>query len=123
MRRFPPPLARLLALVLLLQAVLAPALCIGAVGANTLHGVICGPESEGRGFSISLADPDDAAQAMHGFCALCAGLPQGIDVPAPVLPRPAWIRLGIAWTAAPAEAVPPQARAPPAQPRAPPSIG
>jgi hypothetical protein len=123
MRRLPLPLARLLALVLLLQAALAPALCIGAVNANTLHGVICGPESSGRSISIALGDPDDAAQAMHGFCPLCASLPAVADLPAPVLPRPAWIRLGIAWVAAPAHALPAQARAPPAQPRAPPSIG
>jgi hypothetical protein len=130
-RRRPPAglTHRLLAVVLLLQAVLAPALCL-ARGA--------GPEASGPAVEICTADGigtlhggadapegDDApGEAGHrGFCPACHALPQAAAPPAPpVLPPPAWAPAAHGWLPATPAALPPGIRGPPAGARAPPAL-
>lgn len=118
------PVARLIALVLLLQVVLAPAHCLAmvtsiAVGIDT---VICSPE----GTRTVHLGPDGkqlpAHEATRGFCVACHGLPQTVLPEAPVTPSPAWSFVGLAWHAAGAETLPPAARAPPYRPTGPPAL-
>lgn len=121
-RRIPAPLVRLLALVLLFQAVLAPALCVGrAQGGNTLTMEICGPDGM-RSMLLDLGGQAPAADH-GGFCALCAGLPQAAEAATPILPTPVWLALAPGWPPGRDAPVTNQARAPPQQPRAPPAQG
>jgi hypothetical protein len=110
----PAPLARILALVLLFQAALAPALCIGRAQAHTIVMEICGPEGM-RSMPLALDDqaPAQPGEA-HGFCAVCAAMPQGAQALTPALPVPAWLAIVITWPGPNPAALPPQARAPPA---------
>lgn len=121
MRRDPTPLLRILALVLLVQAVLAPALCIGRAQGASIGMEICGPEGM-RSMVLDLGDTTPGAGDHHGFCAICAGLPQGAEAATPILPTPVWLSFSPAWPVATPRAVLAQARAPPQQPRAPPSL-
>lgn len=120
-RRISVPFLRLLALVLLFQAVLAPALCIGRAQAGTLTMEICGPD----GMRLVPVDLGDQAPAPDhgGFCALCAGLPQGAEALTPILPPPAWLAVILLWPPGGDAAIATQARALPQQPRAPPAQG
>ena len=119
MRRIPAPLARLLALVLLFQAVLAPALCLAhAQPGPSITMELC----SGENMRLDLGD--EAPMARHGgFCALCAGLPQAAEAATPALPRPVWLVHQPLWPTGHDAAVTHQARAPPQQPRAPPAQG
>ncbi len=121
MRRIPAPIVRLLALVLLLQAVLAPALCIGQAQGHTLTMEICGPNGL-RSMSVAL-DGEAPAEGNqhHGFCAVCAGMPQGAEALTPIQIAPFWLPANPGWPAAGQAALPQQPRAPPQQPRAPPA--
>lgn len=122
MRRIPAPIARILALVLLFQAVLAPALCIGRAQGHTLTVEICGPDGM-RSMALALDDQGPAQKGeQHGFCAVCAAMPQGAEALTPALPAPAWLAVVINWPITGPAAPPPQARAPPQQPRAPPAL-
>jgi len=120
-RRFPAPIERILALVLLFQAALAPALCIGRAQAHPITMEICGPEGM-RSMPLVLDDqaPAQPGEA-HGFCAVCAAMPQAAQALTPALPAPAWLAISITWPGPGPAALPPQARAPPQQPRAPPA--
>lgn len=121
MSRIPAPIARLVALVLLFQAVLAPALCIGRAQGHSLTMEICGPEGM-RSMPLALDDQAPAQPSeQHGFCAVCAAMPQGAEALTPALPVPAWLVTFIHWPNSAPAALPPQARAPPQQPRAPPA--
>ena len=120
MRRTPAPIARLLALVLLLQAVLAPALCIGQAQGHTLSVEICGPDGM-RSMTVALDDEAPAETTQHGFCAVCAGMPQGAEALTPIQIAPFWLPSNPAWPPASEATLPPPARAPPQQPRAPPA--
>ena len=114
-RRIPAPLARLLALVLLFQAMLAPALCLAHAQSPSITMELCSGES------MRLDLGDGAPVAQHGgFCALCAGLPQAAEAAKPILPTPIWLNLAPAWPPGRDPAIATQARAPPQQPRAPP---
>jgi hypothetical protein len=117
-RRISTTLPRLLALVLLFQAVLAPALCIGRAQGSTITMEICGPDGM-RSQALDLGDQIPAA-GQHGFCAVCAGLPQGAEAATPILPTPVWLVFSPAWPVVAPRARLAQARAPPQQPRAPP---
>ncbi len=110
------------ALVLLFQAVLAPALCIGRAQGHALTMEICGPDGM-RSMAVALDDqaPSESGQ-QHGFCAVCAGMPQGAEALTPVLPTPVWLLTVLAWPPTGPGALPPRARAPPQQPRAPPAL-
>ena len=118
------PVARLIAMILLLQVVLAPAHCLAmvtstAVGIDT---VICSPD----GTRTIHVGPDGkqlpAHEATRGFCVACHGLPQTVLPEAPTTPSPAWTFVGLAWHAAGAETLPPAARAPPYRPTGPPTL-
>ena len=118
-------IARLIALVLLLQAVAAPALCLAAHGGTADDGTlvaICGPDG------LHLAripagddDPPPAYDADHGVCVVCHALPQAAVLRVPVQPPPAWAVLPATWQPRDSAALPPGARAPPFSPRAPPT--
>lgn len=114
-RRIPAPLARLLALVLLFQAVLAPALCLAHAQGPSITMELCSGES----MRLDLGDQAPAAEH-GGFCALCAGLPQGAEAATPILPTPAWLAIAPVWPPGRDPGMATQARAPPQQPRAPP---
>lgn len=118
------PVARLVAAILLIQVVLAPAHCLAMAPApGGMETVICSPDGAR---SLHLG-PDGREVPAHesaaGFCAACPALPQ-MALPAPsALPAPAWIAAGPAWHAAAPESLPPPARGPPFAPRAPPAFG
>jgi hypothetical protein len=122
--RLPRPLARLLAAILLVQAVLAPAHALAMAAAPAgLAVVLCSPE----GPRILHLGPDGqempADQTAQGFCAACAALPQ-VALPAPPrLPAPGGAATAPAWHAAAPGVPPPPARGPPFASRAPPAFG
>ena len=116
---------RLLAFLLFLQVVLAPALCLAHAGGILGSGVeICTAE----GLRVVHLGPDgsptdQAPSAAHdGFCPVCHALPQAAGLDAPVLPAPAWVLAVTAWDAPGLAAPPPAIRGPPSGARAPPSL-
>jgi hypothetical protein len=124
MRRLPAALMRLVAAVLLVQVVLAPAHCLAAVSLpGGLPAVICGAD----GARTIHLGPDGQEMPAHGaglgFCPGCHALPEVVLPPPPALPAPAWTTTRTAWNPWPAEALPPPPRAPPFAPRAPPAFG
>lgn len=124
MRRLPPPFARLIAMVLLLQAVVAPAHCLAMAAMPAgLEAVIC--SAEGPRTLTLLPDGQEAPgqDAAGGACLACPALPQAALPEAPGIAAPAWVAAGPAWHASAPEALPPPARAPPFAPRAPPAFG
>jgi hypothetical protein len=118
------PVLRLIAAVLLLQSVLAPAHCLAmAAPPAGLQAVICSPD----GTRLVHLGPDGQEAPAHGaadgFCAACGALPQ-VALPAPPrLPAPGGAATAPAWHAAAPAALPPPARGPPFAPRAPPAFG
>lgn len=116
--RLPAPLRRLLAAVLLLQAVLAPSLCL-AGGQAGMMVEICTAE----GLRLVHATPDGTpAEPVHdGACQVCHALPQGADLALPPLPTPAWITLATP-VAGQAAGLRPGIRGPPNGARAPPTL-
>jgi hypothetical protein len=133
MRRPPRPcIAWLIALLLLLQVVAAPALCLAAAAATMRGGAgpgtdgtvlvpICGPDGlhdarlpEGAGDDGPATPPSQGgAGGGHGLCLACHALPQAVALRAPApLPAPAWVVLPAAWH--------PHESAAPFAPRAPP---
>jgi len=121
-RRIPAPIARVLALVLLFQAVLAPALCIGRAQGHAITMEICGPDGM-RSLTVALGDEAPAEDSQqHGFCAVCAGMPHGAEALTPIQIAPFWLPSSPSWPPGGPAAQPPQARAPPQQPRAPPAL-
>lgn len=117
------PVARLIALVLLLQVVLAPAHCLAMVANPAgFETVICSPD----GMRTMHLGPDGQAvpapEAQASFCPACHALPEAFLPPAPILATPAWLAVAIVWQPAPAHALPQAARAPPFSPRAPPAF-
>lgn len=124
MRRLPRLVARLLAAVLFVQVVAAPAHCLAMASAPAgLAAVICSTE----GARTIHLGPDGQEMPAHdagpGFCPACHALPQVTLPSAPVPPAPAWAGAVPAWTPTVAETLPPPARAPPFAPRAPPAFG
>jgi hypothetical protein len=121
--RIPRPIARLIALLLLLQAVMAPAHCLamGAAPAG-FEAVICAAD----GTRTMLIGPDgQELPAQHdgaGACLACHGLPQAAALDPPALPAPAWTAAAIAWSTSGGESLPPGARAPPYRPTGPPAL-
>lgn len=119
------PLSRLLAGLLFLQVVLAPALCL-AHAAGLLGGAveICTAE----GIRVVHLPPDGAPEtpapaAQHdGFCPVCHALPQMAGLDAPVPPSPAWVLASRDWGAPRLAAPPPAIRGPPSGARAPPGL-
>ncbi|MBR0680803.1 hypothetical protein GXW74_09915 [Roseomonas eburnea] len=123
MPRFLSPVARLIAAVLLLQVLLAPAHCLAMVAAPAgLETVVCAPD----GMRTIHVGPDGqempAHEASQGFCLACHGLPQAMMPDAPRVTGPAWIATLVTWHAAQAKTLPPAARAPPYRPTGPPTL-
>ena len=124
----PASLLRALATVLLLQTVLAPAMCLATgSGQGTLPNEIC--TAEGLR-AVHAAPPGDEATgdaapgggAHSGACLVCHALPQGADLAVPELPSPAWLSIATPPVAAAPVAVPQGIRGPPSGARAPPAI-
>ncbi len=124
-------LNRLLALLLLAQAVLAPALCLAARGVAHAGGLmeICTADGirlvaldAAGGAHGGAEDPAPAGGEHRGACLACHALPQGLATPEPVLPAPAWIALGSSFLPAGPPAPPPAIRGPPQGARAPPIL-
>jgi hypothetical protein len=121
--RLPRPIARLIALLLLLQAVLAPAHCLAMAAAPAgFAAVICAAD----GTRTVLVGPDGqelpAPHDSAGACLACPGLPQAAVLDPPALPVPAWTASAITWAAAGQRGLPPGARAPPYRPTGPPTL-
>ena len=116
------PVARLIAAILLLQVVLAPAHClVMAATPAGLAAVICSPDGT-RTLHLG-PDGQEAPVADEGFCPGCHAVPQVALPAAPAVAQPIALQEGPAWYAAAAEALPPPPRGPPFAPRAPPALG
>lgn len=115
-------LGRALAALLLVQAVLAPALCLTRGAAAALAVVeIC--TAEGLRTLHPPGEPGAPGSPEHaGFCIACHALPEAAAVAAPVPPAVAWLALGPAWSPGGPAAPAPAIRGPPAGARAPPSL-
>ena len=115
-------LARLIAALLLVQTVLAPALCLAHVANAGLATVICSPDGDRTVHLGSGGEELPAPEAHQGFCLACHALPQA-DLPAaPTLSTPAEPGSAIIWFAAGDAGWGPAARAPPYDPTGPPAL-
>jgi hypothetical protein len=115
--------ARLIAAILLLQVVLAPAHCLAMVAApGGLETVVCSPD----GTRTIHLGPDGQEVPAHdvsqGVCVVFTGLAHAALPHPPMAPTPAWTEAGLAWHAAGAETLPPAARPPPYRPTGPPNL-
>lgn len=124
MLRLHRPVARLIAMILLLQVVLAPAHCLAMAATPAgLETVLCAPAGTERTIHVGPdgqeVPPPDSGQ---GVCVVCTGLPQAALPEPPASPTPAWIGLGPAWRVIVAETLPPGARGPPYRPTGPPAL-
>ena len=114
--------ARLIAALLLVQTVLAPALCLAHVANAGMATVICSPDGD-RAVHLG-ADGQElpAPEAHQGFCLACHALLQA-DLPAaPLLSTPAEPGSAIVWFATGDAGWRPAARAPPYDPTGPPAF-
>ena len=114
-------LPRLIATVLLLQTVLAPAHCLAHAAMAGLATVICTEDGYRTIHLTADGEEAPATDARSGFCAACHGLSAVPVLAVPILPTPAWVATPIAWHAAAAEQLPARARAPPFEPTGPPA--
>jgi hypothetical protein len=117
-------IARLIAVLLLMQVAVAPAHCLAMAATPAgLPTVLCSPSGVERTIMVG---PDGHAMPDHqagaGACVVCAGLPQAMLPEPPGVPAFAWMGGGRAWHVAGAETLPPPARAPPFAARAPPAF-
>lgn len=117
------PIARLIATILLIQVVLAPAHCLAMAATPAgLETVVCSPD----GMRTMHVGPDGQEMPAHdtgpAFCLTSHAVPEAWVPPAPILPTPAWITAAVGWHLTPAHGLPPAARAPPFAPRAPPAF-
>ena len=115
-------LARLIAALLLVQTVLAPALCLAHVANTGLATVICSPDGDRTVHLGTNGEELPAPEAHSGFCLACHALPQA-DIPAaPLLSTPAEPGSAIMWFATGDAGWRPAARAPPYEPTGPPAF-
>ena len=119
MRRIGLHFSILLAFVLLLQTVLAPAHCLMHAITIGFETVICTPEGTRSVLLTADGDPAPQIQAKPAFCAACHALPASPVLAVPVLPTPAWATAPATWHAT-ARHLLPSARAPPFHPTGPP---
>ena len=121
-KRFDAPFARLIAALLLVQTVLAPALCLAHAASAGLATIICSPDGD-RTVHLGLGGEElPAPEAHEGFCLACHALPQA-DLPAaPLLSAPAEPGSAIIWFATGDAGWRPAARAPPYEPTGPPAF-
>lgn len=122
MKRPATILARLLAALLLVQTVLAPALCLAHVANAGLATVICSPDGDRTVHLGSGGEELPTPEAHSGFCLACHALPQA-DLPAPtLLSTPAEPGSAIMWFATGDAGWRPAARAPPYESTGPPTL-
>jgi len=115
-------LARLIAALLLVQTVLAPALCLAHVANAGLATVICSPDGDRTVHLGPGGEELPAPEAHQGFCLACRALPQA-DLPAaPMLSTPAEPGSAIIWFATGDAGWRPASRAPPYEPTGPPAF-
>jgi hypothetical protein len=115
-------LARLIAALLLVQTVLAPALCLAHVANAGMATVICSPDGDRTVHLGADGQELPAPEAHSGFCLACHALPQA-DIPAaPMLSAPAELGSAIIWLASGDAGWRPSARAPPYDPTGPPAF-
>ena len=114
--------ARLIAALLLMQSVLAPALCLAHAASAGLATVICSPDGDRTVHLGADGQELPAPEAHSGFCLACHALPQA-DIPAgPMLSAPAELSSAIIWLASGDAGWRPAARAPPYDPTGPPAF-
>jgi len=121
-----PTLLPVLALLLLIQAVVAPALCLAhmAVRAGGAHSIeICGPE----GLQTLRLDENgnpvqESAPMPGGFCAACHAIPEAAVAAGPLPVTPAWVRVAGDLPARTATHPTPAIRGPPLGAQAPPLL-
>jgi hypothetical protein len=114
--------ARLIAALLLVQTVLAPALCLAHAASAGLATVICSPDGDRTVHLGADGQELPAPEAHSGFCLACHALPQA-DIPAgPMLSAPAELSSAIIWLASGDAGWRPAARAPPYDPTGPPAF-
>lgn len=114
--------ARLIAALLLVQTVLAPALCLAHAASAGLATVICSPDGDRTVHLGADGQELPAPEAHGGFCLACHALPQA-DIPAaPMLSAPAELGSAVIWLAAGDAGWRPAARAPPYDPTGPPAF-
>ncbi|MBR0645530.1 DUF2946 family protein [Plastoroseomonas hellenica] len=121
-------IAKLVAILLILQAMVAPSLCLAhaaaMLAASNGHSVeICGPEGL-RSIQVTedgqKQSPDLAAQG--GFCLACHALPQALTPPEPMLAQPGWVMVAIAAPVRSLASLRPAIRGPPLGAQAPPQL-
>jgi hypothetical protein len=121
-KRFDAPFARLIAALLLVQTVLAPALCLAHAANAGMATVICSPDGDRTVHLGADGQELPAPEAHEGFCLVCHALPQA-DIPAaPMLSTPAELGSAIIWLASGDAGWRPAARAPPYEPTGPPAL-
>ena len=114
--------ARLIAALLLVQTVLAPALCLAHAASAGLATVICSPDGDRTVHLGADGQEMPTPEAHSGFCLACHALPQA-DIPAaPMLSAPAELPSAIIWLASGDAGWRPAARAPPYDPTGPPAF-
>jgi hypothetical protein len=114
--------ARLIAALLLVQTVLAPALCLAHAASAGLATVICSPDGDRNVHLGPGGEELPAPEARSGFCLACHALPQA-DLPAaPLLSTPAELSSAVIWFATGDAGWCPAARAPPYEPTGPPAF-
>ncbi len=122
MKRSATFFARLIAALLLVQTVLAPALCLAHVANAGMATVICSPDGDRTVHLGTNGEELPAPEAHGGFCLACHALPQA-DLPAaPMLSTPAEPSGAILWFAADDAVWRLGARAPPFDPTGPPAL-
>lgn len=115
-------LTRLIAALLLVQTVLAPALCLAHTSNAGMATVICSPDGDRTVHLGPGGEELPAPEAHSGFCLACHALPQA-DLPgAPMLSAPAETGAANLWFAAGDTGWRPAARAPPYDPTGPPAF-
>lgn len=115
-------IARLIAALLLVQTVLAPALCLAHAASAGMATVICSPEGDRTVHLGPGGEELPAPEAHGGFCLACHALPQA-DIPvASLVSAPAELVTAIIWFAAGDTGWRPAARAPPYDPTGPPAF-
>ena len=121
-KRFAAPFARLIAALLLMQTVLAPALCLAHAASAGLATVICSPDGDRTVHLGADGQELPAPEAKAGFCLACHALPQADTPAAPALSAPAELSSAVIWFAAGDAGWRPAARAPPYDPTGPPAF-
>lgn len=115
-------LTRLIAALLLVQTVLAPALCLAHAASAGLATIICSPDGDRTVHLGAEGQELPAPEAHQGFCLACHALPQADHPAPPMLSAPAEPGSAIIWFATGDAGWRPASRAPPYEPTGPPAF-